>query len=124
MEVTVKLADDKAVQEAVSEAILRTLDETSRNTLIKDAIKHLMTPDPNGYPKGMSPLQQIFHRAVDRIATKTIEESLDQDTELVGKLKELHREAVNKIFDDPDTRKDIVEKHAAALRKAITGDRY
>ena len=74
MELSVKLEDGK-VREAVTEAVLRSLDENARRTLIEAAIAHLLAPATDGYHKGTSPLQELFNLTIKDVAKSELEKT-------------------------------------------------
>lgn len=124
MEIQVKLEDAK-IREAVSEAVLRSLDEGSRNSLIEAAIAHLLTPASDGYRKGTSPLQVLFNQAIESVASSELEKVMAaEDSMLRMRLRALHEEAARRVFDDMDARQKIVDKVANGIRCAITGERF
>jgi biopolymer transport protein ExbB/TolQ len=124
MELSVKLEDGK-VREAVTEAVLRSLDENARRTLIEAAIAHLLAPATDGYRKGTSPLQELFNRTIEEVSKSELEKLMAaEDSALRVRLRSLHEEAARKVFDDLESRTKIVERVADGIRRAITGDRY
>jgi hypothetical protein len=124
MDISIKLEDGK-IREAVTEAVLRSIDENSRNTLIEAAIAHLLTPSKDGYNKGTSPLQIIFNQAIERVASSEMEKVMaTEESSLRIRIRVLHEEAVKRVFDDVEARAKIVETVATGIRRAITGERY
>jgi len=124
MELNVKLEDAK-IREAVSEAVMRSLDDSSRRTLIEAAIAHLLTPAADGYRKGTSPIQALFNDSIESVAKSELERIMAaEDSPLRLRLRALHEEAAKKVFEDAASRDKIVETVANGIRRAITGERY
>lgn len=124
MEMKVTL-DDAKVREAVSEAVMRSLDENARSTLIEGAIAHLLTPATEGWQKGTSPLQHLFNRTIEEVAKVELDKLLaDEGNPISARVQALYEEASKKLFDDEDTRGKLVESVKSAMRKAISGNGY
>jgi uncharacterized membrane-anchored protein YjiN (DUF445 family) len=64
----------------VQKALLDSLTEDARTKLLEDALKYLITPDPNHYSrKPISPLQEVFQQAVRTVAKQVAEEVVGSD---------------------------------------------
>lgn len=111
------------VKALVSEAILKTLDDEKRATLIKDAIAHLLTPPTGGgygYDK-TTPLQSAFRVAVEHTARRLCLEMLEQDEGLKGQIRALLTEAMEKAMTTQ--REKVVNDMAENFASWLTRDR-
>ena len=112
--------DENNLKELVSEAILRSLDEGQRNTLIQGAIAHLLTPPAaTSYDrKPASPIQAAFNNALYQVANRVAAEMLTADTEITAKVKSLLVDAVDRLANE--TRETTVNRIADAIRRGMT----
>jgi hypothetical protein len=106
----------------VGAAIMQTVTQENRDTLVKEAIQHLLTP-VKGYgsnpPK--SPLQNAFDYAVEQKAKDVIGQTLDGM--LSEKVKEVVEESLVRAF--AEERKDkLVQNIADAIIKGFSVERY
>jgi hypothetical protein len=71
------------LQEIVSAAILKSLDEEKRNALIEGAIKYLLTPGENRSAYSSrptpSPLQEAYNSAIYSVAVAEVRKLLESD---------------------------------------------
>lgn len=112
------LKDDQ-LKAIIGEAILRSIDEKSRDTLIKSAIEHLIAPQQphNGYGnKRPSILEEAFQRQVSYVADQLIREILEKDDTLKERIKALIAEAAEKAL----TGEGLVDKVSAAIVTGLT----
>lgn len=70
-----------SMEPLVAKAILDALTEETREKLIADAIKHLITPtrDPHSFRQPVSPIQQHFDSALATVARRVAEEVIAND---------------------------------------------
>lgn len=67
------------LNQALGKAILETLTEDTRNTIIAEAIAYINKPNDRGYGSDRStPLQAAFRAGVDRLTSSLIEEVLKE----------------------------------------------
>lgn len=116
-----ELSDDQ-LKSLVSEALLKSLDEKKRETLIAGAIAELLKPVASGTWSSQSNLQRIFSDAVYAVAKKQIEDEMTTNSELASKIKDLMLEALTLVTSI--RREDTITKMADAFTKGIFGDRY
>lgn len=116
---TMQLDVDLAVM--VQEAVMAKITPESRDELIRGALAQLLAGGTNSYDK-RSQLQQIFDRAAINAAERLIAPMLESDAEFAKNLKEMIVEASTRLYGV--NREKVVEKMAAAMEKAIIGDRY
>lgn len=71
--------DKEAIKEVVSEAILRDIDKDTRDQIIKDAIKFLVTPPPKkswSDQAELSPLQEAWQHAIRGVVGDFVHEEI------------------------------------------------
>lgn len=105
------------MREVIGAAVLKTLDENTRATVISTAITHLLKPEKTYNGITESPLQQAFNRAIENIAEKMAMEEIENNEEVKSKLRTLLHEAVDTLMANKD---ESVKKIAAALASAMT----
>lgn len=112
---TLELSDDQ-MRQALSAALLASLDDGAREKIIAQAITYLTTEPPqDNYSRRTdpSPLQRAFNDALYRFAHKWTEELIEEDP----RVKEAFREAFKEVAADvlerkEDFRREVVEKMA------------
>lgn len=98
--------DDNAIRQAVNEAILRSLDDAKRETLIGAAIKTLLDAPikNNSYgERSMAPIQRIFEEEVYQFARKSIQQKLDFDGAFKARLAKIMSDALDKAFSEDNS---------------------
>lgn len=105
----------------VSEAILKSLDQSKRDVMIADAIKHLLTPQSRSFGSGPSPLQEAFQQGLSRVAEQLAFEQL-QTEEVKEKIRGLITEAFVQLTETK--REETVKNLAAAIEKGLTYKEY
>jgi len=110
--------DNEMMKGLVSEALLRSLDEGQRNTLIKGAIEHLLAPQ-NGdfHRKGTSPMESAFRYACENAARTIINEEMTKDETFKTKIRELFSAALIRVMETD--REQSIGKLAAAITDAL-----
>lgn len=116
----IKIPDDQ-MQQIVSAAILSTVTEENRETLIKQAIASLLAPSTSSYDMGKSQLQSAFSRAVQQKAGSIINEMIAPGSQLYDKITELIKDATMKAFND-EARQKMVESIASSIGRAFDRD--
>jgi hypothetical protein len=118
--------DSELLGQMIGSAVMQSITTEQRDTLIKAAVLHLLTPEKssNSYSSTptASPMQKAFNQAVELFATKFVRESLEHDDQFAATLKALLEEAVTKATTGPN-REAVVEKMASAIASAF-GPRY
>jgi hypothetical protein len=110
---------DEQMKEIVSTAIMRSLDEKARETLIADAIKYLLTPQPGRghWDTGRSPLQDMFREAVASCARDMVRDHIKSNCGFSAQVQEVVAQAATKLFTDKDK---LVDKVAEAIERGLT----
>jgi hypothetical protein len=115
--------DEAQMQSIVADAIFKTLNEDSRNTLIQQAIAYLIkVPEKTRYndPEPKSPLQQAFHNALFTAANVLIRQQMDSDPAIKEKILGLLTEAMAHAFET--SREATVHRVSSALVSALVKD--
>jgi hypothetical protein len=83
--------DGTAVAELASAAIFQSLSEQQRESVLKQAVEALLTPDKNHHSTayGKTALQQAFEQAIRQAAYNAVHEKIAQDPEVRAKIDEL-----------------------------------
>lgn len=123
--VKLDLGDNANLQDIISAAILQTLDEKKRESLLTQAIAYLLTPERAyaGAP-ARSPLEDAYKTAVESQARRMAFDMLDKDEALKEKLRGLLTEAMERAF--VTHREATVERVANAISEGMwkrDGDR-
>jgi hypothetical protein len=107
--------EEEQVKEVVSAAVLKLFNEEQRDTLMKSAVAHLLTPTENnnrGYGRNAaSPLEDAFLNAVDSATRKWFHERLtspDEDTPEKKMLHDALSEVVQRMFTG-DNRATVID---------------
>lgn len=118
----VNLSDDN-MKDIIAKAVLDTLTPESRNDLIQNSIKSLLTTKPSGGYGSVSPLQSAFNEAIATVARQVASEQLKANAEVKTALEKLITDAWGKLTHD-DGYSLLVEKVVAAMTSALAPDRY
>lgn len=112
--------DDPKMQEVISAAILKEIDDSSREVMIAKALKFIMEKPSKGqygYSE-VSPLEQAFNNAVREVAIKVAFKELEENVDLKNKLKDLLNKSVNELIEnETSTVRVIADAIADAMKK-------
>lgn len=108
--------DSPEMRELIGVALLRAIDEKSREALISAAIRSLLERDTNGYDK-RSPIERAFAFAAQQMAQKTAEHMLADNAEFKAALEGMVAEAASKVIGEG--RAQMVENIARAISKGL-----
>ncbi len=117
--------DEKLVRDVVSSAIMNSLSQDQRNTLITNAVAFLIAPPAQtgyGGSRQPSPLESAFNDAMRHQASKVASEMLENNSEVKEKLHGLIAEAMQKLFTD--NRDATIDKIVRAVAEGISGKGY
>lgn len=83
--------DAEAAASIASAAIFDSLSEEARDSVIKQAIEHLLTPEKDRMRTnhGQTPLQTAFNQALNTAAYKAVAEKVSNDPQVTAKIDEL-----------------------------------
>lgn len=108
--------DSTEMREIIGEALLRAVDEKTREALIASALRSLLERDGNSYDK-KSPLERAFAYATQQMAHKTAEEMLVNDAEFKAGIEAMIAEAAAKVIGEG--RAEMVDKIAKAISSGL-----
>lgn len=111
--------DSEMLKSVVSEAIMRSLDNQTREALIQGAIQHLLTPreGTSSYGRRTSPLQDAFNSGVYHAAQSIATEMLTKDDAMQTKIRDLLNDALIRLFETK--REETISKLADSIRKGL-----
>ena len=117
----IKIGDSESLKAIMSEAILRALDDATRERLIREAIAYLIAPqEPYGGGFGKkrpSPLEEAYKGAVESYARRTAHEMLESDETVKAQVKGVLHEAMERAF--VTHREATVQRVADALAEGL-----
>ena len=116
----IDLTNSDELKSIMSEAILRAVDEKTRDALIKQAIAYLLAPQEPAYrgaERRPSPLEEAYKWAVESYAKRMAHELLEQDEGVKGQVKGLLQEAMERAF--VKHREATVERVAKAIAEGL-----
>lgn len=94
--------DAEAAASIASAAIFDSLSEEARDSVIKQAIEHLLTPVKNdrfSVGPGQTPLQTAFNQALSTAAYKAVADKVANDPQVTAKIDELLGPLLNKALE-------------------------
>lgn len=117
--------DDDAMRSLVAKSIVDSLNQETRENLIKEAVRHVLaTPEQGSYfGSKRSPLQQAFDRAVEQEAMRYAKEVLESDTSFKQQIQTLFADVAKRMFES-EGRDKMIHDIASTITRALTKDRY
>lgn len=111
--------DPEQIQGLVEKAILDSIDQSARDTIVAAAIKHLMTPEKPAYGAGpaQSPLEKAFEGAIHFAARSIVEEQIKTDPGVQKALLDLVSAPIAQICEN--NYDGLPEKIGAAIGDAV-----
>lgn len=94
--------DGEAAASLASKAIFDSLDQATRDDVVKQALQYLMTPkksDTWSSTPGKTPLQEAFDQAIWQVATKVVRDRVENDPEVTARVNELLGPLITKAID-------------------------
>lgn len=83
--------DAETAASIASAAIFDSMSQDARDTVLKQAVQALLTPDKGSYSSpGKTPLQKAFEQAIEAAAFKAVREKIETDLEV--------QEAITKLL--------------------------
>lgn len=112
--------NDELVKAATAKAVLEMVTPESRDAMIADAIKALLTPvkSPYGSREATSPLQDAFNSAVRSFAEKTIEKHVMEDPTFHSAVKQTVLAAIERAFTGENA-ETMIQNMAKAVLAAF-----
>lgn len=124
MTADVKLTDEM-LQGVISAAVLRAIDQKTRDALIAGALTHLLNGKSDHWKhKDVSPLEAKFREAVEAFCQERCREMVAANAELKAKIDALLAEAVARVFDNPERREKLVSQLADKVADGMFPSRY
>jgi hypothetical protein len=108
----IELPDSDALKSIMADAIVRAVDEKTRDALLAPG-----EPAYHGGQRRASPLEEAYKWAVERHAQKAAHEILEQDEAVKTKVRDLLREAMDRAF--VKHREATVERVATAIAEGM-----
>jgi hypothetical protein len=115
--------DDTSLQNLLGMAIVQAMDQQGKDTIIREAIKHLTEKKREGNSwdsRMVSPIETAFQYAVERAANKFAAEVV-ASPEFETQIRAVAQEAVANLFTE-QSRKLIVSNIERGIHKAFGGD--
>jgi len=126
MSTEIKLSmTDERLNEIVAAAVLQAMSQESREQLIAQSIRYLITKSGgNSYSAAKSPLEEAFQAGIRQAAYKYVEELFKDPAHPIHEaISKLVEEAYTQVFNG-DGREKLKDKIATSIGSAIAGDRY
>lgn len=112
---------DQQLQSVVGLAIVNTVTDETRKSILVQAVENILKPGGGGYyDKQKSPLLGAFENAIQMYAHQYIKDRLKNDEQFKGIVDGLLKSALEKVFIDQDK---IAEKMASAIKNYLISDR-
>jgi hypothetical protein len=115
---------DETMQRIIASAIIGELTPEARKELLTKAVEGILSEKTSDGYNAPTRIQAAFARAVDAVAVEIATDELrkpENMTKLRGVVVAAVEQAIGATADDYDS---VVGKLAAAIRKAMTGDRW
>lgn len=83
--------DAEIVTGVATAAIFDSMSQEVRDSVIKQALQYLLTPEKNrnGYGVGETPLQTAFNSAIQQAAFKVVKEKIENDLEVQNHIRHI-----------------------------------
>lgn len=83
--------DADSLAAIASAAIFDSMAQDQRDSVIKQAIQHLLTPEENRgrYGPGTTPLQKAFDQSIETAAYRVVQEKIANDPQVTKYIEEL-----------------------------------
>lgn len=83
--------DAETVAGIASAAIFDSMSQEARDSVMKQALQFLLTPEKNrnGYGVGETPLQTAFNSAIQQAAFKVVKEKIENDLEVQNHIRHI-----------------------------------
>ena len=111
--------DDEQMQQLITGAVLKTLDDKTKNDMIGQAIAHLVS---SSYGSD-TVLMYAFKQAVEAAARTAIDKVLVNSEDFQDRAKALITEVLNSWLDETDEDPEKREAAARGLLRGIWGQR-
>ncbi len=115
-----------AMESLVAKAVIDAMTPEAQQELITNAVKSLLMQDIPANPNDrysqakISRVQSMFNTAAQQVAEKIIRDELANSEEFKVQIKMLFGEIAEKLFNNQETRKTLIDKIADAVSQNIT----
>lgn len=115
-----------AMESLVAKAVIDAMTPEAQQELITNAVKSLLMQDIPANPNDrysqvkISRVQSMFNTAAQQVAEKIIRDELANSEEFKVQIKMLFGEIAEKLFNNQETRKTLIDKIADAVGQNIT----
>lgn len=115
-----------AMESLVAKAVIDAMTPEAQQELITNAVKSLLMQDIPANPNDrysqvkISRVQSMFNTAAQQVAEKIIRDELANSEEFKVQIKMLFGEIADKLFNNQETRKTLIDKIADAVSQNIT----
>lgn len=118
--------NNETLKAAVQTAIFNTLTQEKRDELLKEAIRSLLvTKNKDQYGREqLSVIQEVYQDSVRLVASKIVNEHLNNDEKFKAQVRDLFHEAWERATAGGDVRNKIVENMSSAIAQSLTRDRW
>jgi hypothetical protein len=114
--------NEENLKQAMSAAVLSTIDDIGRDKILAKAIEHLTTPDKDGYGRNKthSPIMIAFENASEKLALDIIKKEIEKEnSDLNAAIKNVVAKGVEKWLDT-DNQDRLAERIASAISSAMS----
>jgi hypothetical protein len=108
---------EELIKKVAAEAILTAINQEQRDTLIRNAVAYLLTPDDKGYGRRESPITSAFNDGIRAVASRLAVEMFEKDETVKNRINELLTEALEKMMGE--NRAKTVDRIASALTEGM-----
>lgn len=119
-----------AILQIASAAITKALDQDSRDNIIAQAVREMITPRESPYSSNrkISPLQEAFTRAVDVYLREQVERFIKENDEMQAHIQRLLEkgwaEFKSTYMDDPEEEEKLVKSISSAISSHLNHGRW
>lgn len=114
--------DQAALQGMVEKWVMEQMTEETRNQVLAQAVKYLMTTPNTNYGPRESPLQQAFNRAIETVMYQVARDLIENNEEVKDKLTAMMGESMTIFLQTSyhDAKEPFIKKMGEALSEVFT----
>lgn len=91
--------DSESLATVAANAIFQEMDQATRDEVLKQAVKGLLTPSTSTWNRGKTPLQEAFDQALNNAARIAVEKTIRDDPVVSSHIHELLGPLVNSALE-------------------------
>lgn len=113
------------VRDLVAEAIMARLDDTTRDGLIEQAIRHILAPVDTSYGSRVkrSPLEEAFQSAVQSLTYRLAHEYIAENPDVQERLRAVIIGGMEKMLtDDRQIRRQVGDWLGESIKQSFKDD--